>query len=87
MSYTGDMSREAGDALAEIAEATGGVFIHNTNDLLAGMRRVFADGRDYYVLSYVSKDGNMDGKFRTIAIKLRDSKLSVRAKRGYWATE
>jgi VWFA-related protein len=86
MSYTDDMSRDAGNALAEIAEATGGVFIHNTNDLLAGMQRVFADGRDYYVLSYVSKDSNMNGKFRTITIKLRDSKLSVRAKRGYWAT-
>jgi VWFA-related protein len=87
MSYTDDMSREAGNSLAEIAEATGGIFIHDTNDLLAGMRRVLADGRDYYTLSYVSKDSKMDGKFRAITIRLRDSKLVVRAKRGYWATE
>jgi len=87
MSHTDDLSREAGNALAEIAEATGGIFIHDTNDLLAGMRRVLADGRDYYILSYVSKNGNMDGKFRAITIKLRDSKLLLRAKRGYWATE
>jgi len=87
MSYTDDISRESGNSLAEIAAATGGIFIHNTNDLLAGMRRVLADGRDYYILSYVSNNSNMDGKFRTITIKLRDSKLTVRAKRGYWATE
>jgi len=87
MSYTDDISRESGNSLAEIAGATGGIFVHNTNDLLAGMRRVLADGRDYYTLSYVSQNGNMDGKFRAITIKLRDSKLVVRAKRGYWATE
>jgi VWFA-related protein len=87
MSYTDEISREAGNSLAEIAEATGGLFIHNTNDLLAGMRRVFADGRDFYILSYVSKNSDMNGKFRTITIKLRDSKLTIRAKRGYWATE
>ena len=62
MSYTDEISREAGNSLAEIAEATGGLFIHNTNDLLAGMRRVFADGRDFYILSYVSKNSDMNGK-------------------------
>jgi hypothetical protein len=50
------------------------------------MRRVLADRRDYYILSYASQNG-MDGKFRTLTIKLRDSKLTVRGKRGYWETE
>jgi len=27
-----------------------------------------------------------DGKFRAISVRVRDSKLGVSAKRGYWAT-
>jgi hypothetical protein len=38
------------------------------------------------VLAYVSTNAALDGKFRAITVKLRDPRLIVRAKRGYWAT-
>jgi VWFA-related protein len=79
------LAQQSGDSLAEMAAATGGLFIHNTNGLLQGMERVIADGRSTYVLAYVSTNGALDGKFRAITVKLRDRKLTVRAKRGYWA--
>ncbi len=76
---------EAGGTLEDIAAATGGTAFRNSNDLFAGLARAFADGRQYYVLAYVPGNANSDGKFRTISVRVRDGKLSVKAKRGYWA--
>jgi len=77
---------EAGQTLSEIAAATGGMAFHNSNDILGGLQRAFADGREYYMLAYVSNNANLDGKFRAISVRVRESKLTVSAKRGYWAT-
>jgi VWFA-related protein len=71
--------------LGEISDVTGGTAFRNSNDLLKGLQAAFADGRQYYMLSYVFANANDDGKFRAITVKLRDPKLSVKAKRGYWA--
>jgi hypothetical protein len=38
------------------------------------------------MLAYVPGNSNLDGKFRAISVRVRDSKLAVNAKRGYWAT-
>ena len=82
-----DSAADSGATLSEIAAATGGTAFQNTNDILGAFERAFADGREYYTLAYVPSDSNLDGKYRTIAVRVRDSKLTVRAKRGYWATE
>jgi VWFA-related protein len=76
---------EAGGTLEDIAAATGGTAFKNNNDLLAGLERAFADGRQYYVLAYVPSNATSDGTFRAISVRVRDGKLSVHAKRGYWA--
>jgi VWFA-related protein len=76
---------EAGGTLSEIAAATGGTAFQNSNDILAGLERAFADGRQYYMLAYVPGNANPDGKFRAISVRLRDKKMVVKAKRGYWA--
>jgi VWFA-related protein len=81
-----DNARAASDTLSEIAETTGGTAFRNSNDIFAGLQRAFADGRQYYVLAYASSNSNLDGKFRAISVQVGDSKLSVQAKRGYWAT-
>ena len=78
-------AREAGDTLSEVAAATGGTAFKNSNDIFAGLERAFADGRQYYVLAYVPGNANPDGKFHSISVRVRDGKLSVNAKRGYWA--
>jgi VWFA-related protein len=76
-----------GDTLSEMAAATGGIVFHNSNDLLAGIKRAFADGRDYYTVAYVSTNSSLDGNFRSIRVEVSDRKAVVNAKRGYWATE
>jgi len=73
------------DALAELAAATGGVFVRNSNDLALGMRQALADGREYYLLAYVPSNRAADGKFREIKVEVRDKNFLVRAKRAYWA--
>ena len=75
-----------GDAMAQLAKQTGGQFFENSNDLLKGIRRAFADGREEYVLAYVPSNTSVDAKFRRITVKLKDRKLEVAAKAGYWAT-
>jgi VWFA-related protein len=81
-----DIATDEGMTLSEIAAATGGTAFHNSNDLFTGLKRAFADGREYYVLAYVPANEAQDGNFRKIEVKVRDSKAAVSAKRGYWAT-
>jgi VWFA-related protein len=78
-------SVESGTTMAALAKATGGAFIENNNDLLAGVKRAFDETRDYYVLGYVSSNPTMDGKFRGIAVRVKDPKFVVRARTGYWS--
>jgi VWFA-related protein len=79
------IAMDAGQTLSEIAEATGGRAFQNSNDLFAGLKKAFADGREYYMLAYVPTNEAQDGKFRKIEVKVRDRKATVNAKRGYWA--
>jgi VWFA-related protein len=73
------------DTMARLAEVTGGVFFRGNNDLAKGIRQAFADEREYYVLAYAPSNREADGKFRKIRVELKDKKLKVRAKQGYWA--
>jgi VWFA-related protein len=76
---------ERDHGLQELAEATGGLFFDNSNDLLKGMRRALADGRSYYVLAYTSSNPAADGKFRRIQVQVDRKNLRMQAKQGYWA--
>lgn len=87
MMATISIELEAGLTLREFAAATGGTSYQNSNDLLAGIRRAVAEGRDYYTLGYVPLNPAMDGRFRKISIEISGRKVTLRAKRGYWATE
>ncbi len=80
------IATDEGMTLSEFAAATGGTAFQNQNDLLTGLERAFADGRDYYQIAYVPTNPNQDGKFRKIEVHVRDPKALVNAKRGYWAT-
>jgi VWFA-related protein len=80
------LQTEAGFVLAEFAAATGGTAFQNSNDILGGIRKAVAEGRDYYTLGYVSTNAAMDGEFRQITVQVKRRKVALRAKRGYWAT-
>ena len=87
-----DMDHEAasaefqnGSGMEQLARATGGVYFHDSNDMLKQFRSALADGREYYLLAYIPKNRVQDGKFRKITVEVADKKLHVQAKFGYWA--
>jgi VWFA-related protein len=69
-----------------LARSTGGVYFHDSADLLKDFRGALADGREYYLLAYTPKNTAQDGKFRTITVETRPKDVTIRAKAGYWAS-
>jgi hypothetical protein len=72
-------------ALALLAGQTGGFLIENTNDLAGAFRRIDADRRFHYLLTYVPRRTEADGRWRTVAVKVKNRDLIVRARTGYLA--
>jgi VWFA-related protein len=71
--------------LTQLADQTGGFLIKDTNNLKTGLSRIDEDMRFHYVLSYVPKNGDYDGRFRQISVKLDKANLDVQARKGYYA--
>ena len=71
--------------LGQLADETGGFLIHETNDLSAGLRRIDEDMRVHYMLTYVPKNLNYDGRFRSIEVKLARPNLDAQTRKGYLA--
>ena len=73
--------------LGELADETGGFLIHDTNDLANGVRRINDDMHAYYVLTYVPKNEDYNGRFRHISVKLSRPNLDLQTRKGYYAVE
>ena len=71
------------ETLATLALDTGGKALLDSNDLTEGIRQVQEDFSSYYVLSYVSSNTAMDGRYRRIQVKLAPRLASLRAKLDY----
>jgi hypothetical protein len=78
------MLRTRQSTLRDLASATDGIAIINSNDLEGGFRRVTDDLSSYYLLGYYST-GKLDGKFHAIRVRVKRSGVQVRARRGYLA--
>ncbi len=72
-------------SLEWIADSTGGILVHDTNDLSGAVRRISADLRSYYLLGYTPTNEAFDGRFRRITVKVRRRGVDVRARSGYFA--
>jgi VWFA-related protein len=77
--------RSRHDAMANLASATDGIAVMNSNDLDAGLRRIADDLSAYYLLGYYSTNPKLDGRFRTIAVRVKRPGVEIRARRGYRA--
>ena len=73
--------------LGQLADQTGGFLIHDTNDLANGVRRINDDMNGYYMVTYVPKNEDYNGKFRQINVKLNRPSLEVQTRKGYYAVE
>lgn len=71
--------------LAAAAEATGGSFLANNNDLGEIFEKVADHARAYYVLGYYLNDLKADGRFHRITVRVKRPGVRVIARRGYYA--
>ena len=71
--------------LGLLAQQTGGLLVSNTNDFRRGLARVDSDMRNYYMVSYVPKNNEFDGRFREIAVKVTRPNVTVQHRKGYFA--
>jgi VWFA-related protein len=78
------------DPLNEVAVATGGVFVQNTNDLDAGVAKVSGRAGESYLLGFAPEELRADGRFHSLSVKLSSASSShsqVQARPGYFAPQ
>jgi len=86
LNYAEMRDAAAWDVPGELAFATGGEAIRNTNDLATGLSIVTAPPAVYYTLAYSPTDLKPDGKFHTLKVKLANEHgLVLDARKGYFA--
>jgi hypothetical protein len=74
------------DVLAELADSTGGSFIHNNNDLTAGLQQLSAAPEYSYVLGFAPQNLKNDGNYHALKVVLKTpQKYVLQARRGYFA--
>ncbi len=82
--YLADMSAQE-EPLARMANETGGLFFHNSNDLYDGLRQIVHRHSFYYVLTYAMPSQRSDGKYHQIKIVLSRPGLDISYRKGYFA--
>ncbi len=74
------------NALAELAESTGGFLISNTNDFRKPLAKLSEDFNTYYEIAYRPADQSYDGRFRQIEVRVgAKDDYQVQARNGYYA--
>lgn len=77
---------EDAEILRGLADATGGVFFHNSNDVAEGFRRTAAAPEYSYTLAFSPENLKPDGHFHQVKVKVKTGeKLTVQARKGYYA--
>jgi hypothetical protein len=79
---------ETQDAMATLAEVTGGLAVLNTNDLGHGLKRISDDQRGYYVIGYGPPEGTFatpgkTARFHKVSLKVRRPGVRVRTRQGF----
>ena len=74
--------------MRELAAATGGFSILDTNNFRAGLKRIMDENEAYYMLAYYPQNAAPDGKFHNIKVRVKDQPdLVVRTRKGYTAVK
>ena len=71
------------DTLRFLADETDGTSIINTNNIDGMLRRIVDDLSSYYLMSYYTTNLKLDGRFRSIAVRVKRDGVRVRARKGY----
>jgi VWFA-related protein len=72
--------------MAELADATGGRYFHDNNDLKTGFGEIAAAPEFVYVLGFSPQNLKLDGAYHALKVTLKTSHgLDLQARRGYYA--
>ncbi len=72
-------------AVRDLAEATGGFLIGDSNDLRTPLHQVNEEIASYYELSFNPDIQNYDGSFRKLSVSTSRKNLVIHARNGYFA--
>jgi VWFA-related protein len=73
------------DVLSGLADATGGSYFHNSNDVEGGLRRLSAAPEYVYLLEFSLDDTKPDGQYHPLKVKVARDHVQVQNRRGYFA--
>jgi VWFA-related protein len=74
----------AENSLSDLADGTGGTFIHNSNDLEAGFKSLAEAPKTIYLLELSLDNVKPDVTFHRLKVKVNRDGLQVQARRGYF---
>jgi VWFA-related protein len=80
----GDAASLNQDFLKTMSANTGGFVITDTNDPTPGVTQVYRENGSYYLLGYQPANARVDGRFRTVEVKVNRPGVAVRARNGYF---
>jgi VWFA-related protein len=77
------------EGLNYLAHDTGGLFVHNTNDISAALNQVLDDQSGYYLIGYTPDASTFDEKanrplFHKISVRVKHRGLRVRTRTGFY---
>jgi VWFA-related protein len=86
VSQQGGLNLAQADTLMQIANTTGGKYLHNTNDISGGLAALSAPPEFSYLLGFAPQNLQNDGKFHALKVELtQPSGYTVQARTGYYA--
>jgi VWFA-related protein len=83
---------ESREGMRQLAEETGGLFLHNGNDLEQELRKAIDDAGGYYLLGYRPEAKTFDARtgepqFHRLRVRVRRPGLRVRSRSGFLGVE
>jgi VWFA-related protein len=75
--------RNRQERLRFLAADTDGISVINTNNIDGALRRIVDDLSSYYLMGYYTTNTKLDGRFRSITVRVKRPGATVRARKGY----
>jgi VWFA-related protein len=75
------------DVMAELADGTGGIYFHNSNDLEGGLEALTVVPEFVYLLEMSPENLKLDGAYHALKVKVDREGLKVEARRGFFAAK
>ena len=82
MQYMHQEALANADVLSELAYATGGTFVQNTNDFEGGLRRLATPPEYSYLLAFSPQNLKFDGRFHNLKVTVKGPKAEYPGPQG-----